>query len=759
MGIHSSYGDLDFGLGNELRERSRERSPAHRPQSSPRRVVIDEALLFHLPEDASDEEPIREPGPDGDELGPFYPEPEDLTELPEDPEDTIVPPPDLDEESTATNFPVDATPISMFQPPSHFTTVDMDAMNVPDFPHDDTIDGRVNRSDGELRIGMAFSNKEIAVAAVKQYNLRHNVETVVAKTQSTYYKAYCVQKNQGCKWKIRISDLKRAGNHWKITKLEGPHTCTVASLNQDHKNLDAKFLADIFSTLVKTNPTVSVPTCQAAALAVTGFRPGYSKAWYARKKAKEETYGRWEESYKELRPWLNLLQKHIPRMVVKLDTVLAYENDRVVRGVSQFHRLFWTFPQCINAFKHYKLMVQIDGTWLYGRYTQILLLAIAQNDNRKCVPVAFAIVPKEDLESWTFFLQNLRKYVLDHVIRRRRDEGVCVISDRGTSLLWAIENLGDYWKPPYIHHHFCLRHIAANYLQKYKNRDERQMVLDMGNSHYKQEVADLLEELRTRSKHGAEYLEKIPKEKWLRSYDEGKRYGHMTTNLAEAVNSSLKGVRQLPITSIVKTTYYRLATLFATLGRQATEYMAGGHKVHPDFRTKLHTQLGQSRQMQSTLFSREGHLFRVAEFSRRLEGIQQNAYVVDLRERTCESGIFQTFKYPCAHAIAACTNQRIEYMHMVDPVYLLKTVLNVYEKEFPPIGNEVDPNAVDTEPIIRPDPALLRAKGRPRSTRLYCAEDMVEHREKTGQKKHCSICRNPGHSAPKCPNRSAPRIN
>ncbi|GMJ09157.1 hypothetical protein HRI_004584900 [Hibiscus trionum] len=233
----------------------------------------------------------------------------------------------------------------------------------------------------------------------------------------------------------------------------------------------------------------------------------------------------------------------------------------------------------------------------------------------------------------------------------------------------------------------------------------------------------------------------------------------MTTNLAEAVNSSLKGVRQLPITSIVKATYYRLATLFATLGRQAAEYMAGGHIVHPDFRTKLYTQLHQSRQMTTTLFSREGHKFRVSEYSRQLEGIQHNAYVVDLRARTCECGIFQTFKYPCAHAIAACANQRIDYMQLVDPVYLLQMVFKVYEKEFPPIGNEVDPNVVDTEPTIRPDPALLRDKGRPRSTRIYCAKDMVEHREKTGQKKHCSICKHPGHTKNKCPNRSAPRLN
>ncbi|KAL4296137.1 hypothetical protein GQ457_12G006230 [Hibiscus cannabinus] len=126
--------------------------------------------------------------------------------------------------------------------------------------------------------------------------------------------------------------------------------------------------------------------------------------------------------------------------------------------------------------------------------------------------------------------------------------------------------------------------------------------------------------------------------------------------------------------------------------------MAGGHIVHPDLRTKLQLFVSHSNSMNATCFSREQHLFRVSEYSRPLEGIQHNAYVVDLRQRTCQCGVFQTFKYPCSHAIAAASSVRIPYMDFVDPVYLLQTVFKVYEKEFPPIGNECDPDIVD-DPI------------------------------------------------------------
>ena len=54
------------------------------------------------------------------------------------------------------------------------------------------------------------------------------------------------------------------------------------------------------------------------------------------------------------------------------------------------------------------------------------------------------------------------------------------------------------------------------------------------------------------------WIGKISKEKWTMAYDkEGRRYGHMTTNLSECVNKVFKGCRNVPITALVKSTYSR----------------------------------------------------------------------------------------------------------------------------------------------------------------------------------------------------------
>ncbi|PNX92383.1 hypothetical protein L195_g015518 [Trifolium pratense] len=58
-------------------------------------------------------------------------------------------------------------------------------------------------------------------------------------------------------------------------------------------------------------------------------------------------------------------------------------------------RLFWAFKPCIQGFAHCKPIVQVDRTWLYGKYKGTLLLAVAQDGNAHIFPVAFAIVEGE----------------------------------------------------------------------------------------------------------------------------------------------------------------------------------------------------------------------------------------------------------------------------------------------------------------------------------------------------------------------------
>jgi len=56
-------------------------------------------------------------------------------------------------------------------------------------------------------------------------------------------------------------------------------------------------------------------------------------------------------------------------------------------------------------------VVQVVGTFLYGKYRETLLVAVVQDGRNNILPIVFAIVEGETAEAWFFFLRNLRRYV------------------------------------------------------------------------------------------------------------------------------------------------------------------------------------------------------------------------------------------------------------------------------------------------------------------------------------------------------------
>ena len=98
-----------------------------------------------------------------------------------------------------------------------------------------------------------------------------------------------------------------------------------------------------------------------------------------------------------------------------------------------FMRVFWAFGACVEGFKHCRPIIQIDGTFLYGKYIGKLLIATSIDANGHIFPLAFAIVEKESSNSWSWFLYTLRSQVTQR-------EGIYLISDRHAGIQAAIRD-------------------------------------------------------------------------------------------------------------------------------------------------------------------------------------------------------------------------------------------------------------------------------------------------------------------------------
>lgn len=253
---------------------------------------------------------------------------------------------------------------------------------------------------------------------------------------------------------------------------------------------------------------------------------------------------------------------------------LREENQEIL------DRLFWAFPQTIQAFQHCRPMLSIDDTFLTGKYKGTLLVAIAADANNQLLPIAYALVESENKDSWFWFLCCLKI----GVVRNRPD--VCTISDRNTGLLSVLEFMkvatDPEWGWPDLETRWCMQHLAANFYSKFKNKDwfklfkrmcMQKTIAKMNaiwsgiNAEIERAALPQREDrrgCRTTINLSSWITENCPDlSKWALAHDTGARYDIMTTNMSEVYHGVLKGVRALPVTALILETWNRTLTYFA----------------------------------------------------------------------------------------------------------------------------------------------------------------------------------------------------
>ncbi|KAF7839859.1 uncharacterized protein G2W53_008341 [Senna tora] len=150
-------------------------------------------------------------------------------------------------------------------------------------------------------------------------------------------------------------------------------------------------------------------------------------------------------------------------------------------------------------------IVQIDGTFLYGKYRGTLLIATSQDGDTHVVPFAFAIVEGENKEAWSWFLSNIRQ----HVVKERQN--LCLISDRHGGILFAVADERVQWHPPCAHHVFCIRHLASNLNSEHKDPWLKKTLINMGYELMSNRVEEMLAEVQSHNQRAANWISNIPR--------------------------------------------------------------------------------------------------------------------------------------------------------------------------------------------------------------------------------------------------------
>ena len=185
----------------------------------------------------------------------------------------------------------------------------------------------------------------------------------------------------------------------------------------------------------------------------------------AKQKAVAAIYEDFKESYAELPRFLVGLKNASRGTKYKLLVDGNYEQ-----GTCTFKLVFRACRPCIVGFKHYRPMINIDATHLYGKYKGKLMIAMATDANNKIYPLAFVVVESESIETWDWFLACIRKYVTNW-------SKLCVISDKRPGIQAVFRDTSlDFLQPPMTEHCYCLRHLYSNVNTRWNNDTLKNLV-------------------------------------------------------------------------------------------------------------------------------------------------------------------------------------------------------------------------------------------------------------------------------------------
>ncbi|XP_028800236.1 uncharacterized protein LOC114755514 [Neltuma alba] len=178
----------------------------------------------------------------------------------------------------------------------------------------------------------------------------------------------------------------------------------------------------------------------------------YKQEYRVKQKVLEDIHGRLKQSYMLILWICERLKETDSKTVAKW----------VGNTNKTFERAFIAYGCWIKGFiagtRH---VLYIDGCHLSGLYKRTLLSTSAYDANNELLPFAIAIVKRETLEDWTWFL-----YMIKQIVRLME---LTIVSDRHNTIIGAVQAIFGGER-----HAYCYRHVKENFSAQIKlNRGKR----------------------------------------------------------------------------------------------------------------------------------------------------------------------------------------------------------------------------------------------------------------------------------------------
>ncbi|XP_078161847.1 uncharacterized protein LOC144557190 [Carex rostrata] len=599
-----------------------------------------------------------------------------------------------------------------------------------------------------------FDDQSLAVE--QEFHIRKNIEVFWKESSKTKIVVEC--KDTRCNWRLYATS-SYFGARWTIKTLNTPHTCCAPTNRTDHAQLTAAVIANVIRDDIREDITKSISDLKSIVRAhFKGIVPKYNRLWRGRELAIEQMFGSWKDSYAILSPLLQAITRENPgtKWTVRSEPT-AKETERLFKAAA------WAYGPCIAAVPHLRPIISIDACFLSGRYRGRLLIACGYDAENQLLPLAFGLVQEESFENWGWFMRWLRQEVIGF------GRFMCVVSDRHLGIRKVFKDRhGGWWEDgEECIQTLCTQHVAENLMKKVHDKDVCDIFKILVRKRKPRAYAEWMQILRLKCPAAIPYLDKVGKYRdndeteapkpWrvFQTFDNGSRWGIMTTNGSESLNNVFQRSRRLPVVALVEDTFYKLVDWFRERKQKAMTRINERHEwsarveallVRRGKRCLAMTAIsyGEPRGEYDVMTKNEKvHWYDEVTGQIKFIDTETFKYTVITRddnkvECTCRKP--QLTGIPCAHVLAVCRERNFNVNCFINNYYSMNKLLETWSGQFHGFKNQSEWPRY-TGPTIVPDKDLI-SKGRRRHNRIKMTMDEMQGRSSGHQARRSTVERN-----------------
>ena len=556
---------------------------------------------------------------------------------------------------------------------------------------------------------------------VQQWSFIHCVPMKLKSNNKTEFRVVCpeacdMKKKEKKENKACLFSISAYYRYWsqnitfaKNCVWEHKEHCAARKL-QTTTAAVKEYVAPLIHTTPTTKSKDDVPIIREKC----GISLPYHTSWKAMSQVKADDLWLDELSIQKLSNYLSQMKD------TNSGTIVDFQRHGM-----EFHRAFLAPGVGTKAFKFLLPAIIIDACHMKTKQGGMIFGASGMTSEMNIYPLAIAVAPTENENNWRWFLELLLRAIPE--INQR---SVFIASDRDKGLKAA-----QHIVLPNASHSICLQHLQRNVKDKFHTKYEGRIWAAAKAStieEYNQHMAYIRG--RINGEEAFHYLQACRTE-WANVFFPVPRYGILTSNSAESLNSSIEELRY-------GSYLYVFASFSFNLAPSIFSY-------HEEF-MKLASPLTRSSLNKWFIALDHGKRREVTQIGPMMFGVSpqvtakkpdKTIRIVDLSEKKCSCGSFQEEQFPCLHAAGAIYVMNLNFLDFIDSKYTVETLRRVYDCFLTPI--DIAQVFVDGRTQLVP---VRGKRGRPRKRRFRSRGEGGEGIRKT----KCGNCGQSGHYATTC---------